>query len=1186
MDNNSTKETDWQPPNTKEGSSPRLRRAEAFGRFGLELSGAEDLATVGCQIRDFCSELWEWDSFLFTVRRGSGSRHFRGVLEVDTIDGKKFEFAPQEFRRYGLTLVWSRLLDGESLLINRSGHEIKNSKDMFGDESRSSASLIYVPIISGEHVVGMLSIQSYSPNKFSDADCELLKHVAETVGPTVLRCRVEERMFSFLNLGERLNAIVDPADVGSAVANTSGHLLGWDFFSLHLYNCETKQLRLVTGLSQEKFDCRIMSESVTVLTDDDAVLTEVLNGEIVRMVTMSGTNAASSGGYGPFGKSLPLLASVIFSPIRSVDKVLGLLCLQSSVPAAFGAEEVDIIRGLTDYCSGALQRASAQQMLMQSEERHRLIVENVNDGIVISQNDRFEFFNRRFASMLGYSLEELRDKTYKDVYHEQGLEILEQRVKARKAGLSVPERYETLFYKRDGTVLPVEANVRVISDYKGGLATFAVIRDITERRQAAEKIFRSDARYKALLDGSEDYIFVLDRDLRFVHVNCVVEKRFGIPPEERIGKTVWDLYRNKEVPDFISRIQSVFETGKSVTYDDDNVVSGIWICTETIISPIFSQSGEVESVLGVSRDVTSRRQAALELEKSEQRYAIAVRGANDGIWDWNLETAGMYFSPRWWAIVGEDESKSSMESYPAEWFDRICADDLVLLKEKIFDHIQGRTPHLEDEHRIRHADGTYRWVLCRGLCVRDSTGTAVRMGGSLSDITARKDAEEKLHYGANHDALTGLPNRCSFLDNLSRCMHRSRRRTDHCGPFAVLFLDLDRFKVINDSLGHLAGDELICTMARRLEKCVRPGDTVARMGGDEFTILLEELRQDSDVTRVADRIIRELGNPVEIRGFPVQVTVSMGIAFDKPSYHQPDDLLRDADTAMYRAKENGRNGYQVFDQAMHKSVMAQLKSERDLRRAVARQEFVMHYQPIYAVANRQLVGFEALLRWNHVKRGLVPPNEFIPLAEETGLIIPMGWWIISEATRASLLWNKNRGDDDRLTVSINVSPKQFAQPKVISRINFLISNSGARPEDVILEITESLLMDEDVELSKLLQDMRSQGIRFALDDFGTGYSSLSFLRRSELDIMKIDRTFVRDIGTSKSSREIVNAMLALARGLNLLVTAEGVETREQQVALAEMQCDRAQGYFYSKPLTLEQAVELALSEAGQFADPC
>lgn len=700
-------------------------------------------------------------------------------------------------------------------------------------------------------------------------------------------------------------------------------------------------------------------------------------------------------------------------------------------------------------------------------------------------------------------------------------------------------------------------------------------RNVTERKKGEEELFRSNALYKALLDGSEDYIFVLDRDLRFTHVNNTSIKRFGKDPKELIGRRVDEFYPIEAAAFYLSCFRRVFDEGRALTFDDEAEINGEMLYAETVLSPVKARSGEVEMIVGVSRDITQRRLSEQALKQSEQRYAVAVQGANDGIWDWDLATDKVYLSPRWWAIVGKESESGSEEYMPEVWLERIHYADLLILKEKIDDHIAGVTPHLQDEHRILHENNSYRWVLCRGLCVRDKDGRAIRMAGSISDITDRKEVEERLQFNATHDNLTGLPNRAYFLSYLQTLMARMQRLDPDEIHYAVLFLDLDRFKVINDSLGHQAGDDLIRIMAQRLCSAVRPGDVVARLGGDEFTILLEGLKDPQDATRITTRALEVIAQTAIVKGFPVQTTASAGIVFNKREYEIPEDLLRDADTAMYRAKSLGRNRYQVFDQDMHHNAMELLRLEGDLHQALAERQFVLHYQPIHELQRGRLTGFEVLLRWNHPEFGLLPPGKFIPLAEETGVLVSIGWWIIKQALDALVQWNALLPNGNKLNVSINLSPKQFLQQDLLSRILELVSNAQVSPDDVILEITEGILMDDSQGVFATLQEIREAGFKLDLDDFGTGFSSLSYLQRFPLDMMKIDRSFVSNLGKTDNSPALVTAMVNLARGLNLQVTGEGIETYEQYKMLKELGCDFGQGFLFGAPVDLEKSLKIA-----------
>ncbi len=586
----------------------------------------------------------------------------------------------------------------------------------------------------------------------------------------------------------------------------------------------------------------------------------------------------------------------------------------------------------------------------------------------------------------------------------------------------------------------------------------------------------------------------------------------------------------------------------------------------------FLVKGEVGSdvLLRSIRYAIERQQAEEELRESEERYALAVRGANDGLWDWDLEADKIYFSPRWKAVLGYGESELSSD--PGEWLGRVHPNDLNRLRADLETHIGrngSRAPfagHWENEHRIRHRDGSYRWILSRGIAVRKSDGKAYRMAGSLTDISLRKKAEERLLHDALHDALTRLPNRTLFLDRLGVAMARAHRQSDDSvSCSAVLFLDVDRFKHVNDSLGHLAGDSLLVAMARRLLAILRPGDTVARLGGDEFAILVDISRAET-AELLAQRIHKELAVPFDLDGHEVLVTVSIGISTVPGDHRRPEDILREADIAMYQAKVGGRAGSRVFDKQMHTRAAAMLTFESDLSQAAEREELRLHYQSMISFAEDCIVGFEALLRWQHPDRGLILPEEIISVAEDTGLIVQIGIWVMEEACARMVEWQAHHEMTQDLSMSINLSSQQVMQPDLVETILRVLEQSGLNPSCLRLELTESVIMDNAESVVTKLTQLRSLGVQVHVDDFGTGYSSLSYLQRLPVDTLKIDRTFVAQMGIHDDSSEIVGAIISLARNLGMSVAAEGVETAEQAAGLKALECEYGQGFFYYRPL--------------------
>ncbi len=567
------------------------------------------------------------------------------------------------------------------------------------------------------------------------------------------------------------------------------------------------------------------------------------------------------------------------------------------------------------------------------------------------------------------------------------------------------------------------------------------------------------------------------------------------------------------------------------------------------------------------RDERSFRAAA-------EGFSLIASGAADGLWDWDLSANLIAFSARWKEILGYGGHEIGQD--PEEWLSRIHPEDAKLVRERLDGHLRGKTPVFEAEHRLRRKDGDYRWVVARGLAARGGGAKVDRIAGSLTDVSARKAAEEQLLHDVSHDPLTGLPNRSRFTDRLQRVFERAKR---HSGSsFAVLFLDVDRFKLVNDGLGHIAGDRLLVSIARRLEDSLRPVDIVARLGGDEFAIILEGVQEPREATVVAERIQKALRLPFEAGGQEVYATVSIGIAQHGATYQKAEELLRDADTAMYRAKATGRDRYAVFDRGMHEKAVAALQLENDLRRALDTRAFTVYYQPIVALHDGRIVGFEALVRWQHPTRGLVLPADFVQVAEETGLIIAIDRWVAGEACRQLRAWQVQFRHKPSLTMSINVSGAQFMQPDLPMQIDRILRENGLWGNTLKLEITESVIMEKARYTGAMLEHLRDLAIKLSIDDFGTGYSSLSYLRRFEIDTLKIDSSFVSKITHDEESSEIVRAIISLAHNLGKEMIAEGVETASQLAKLRTMDCTFAQGYFFSKPLGAEAATKLLAAD--------
>jgi diguanylate cyclase (GGDEF)-like protein/PAS domain S-box-containing protein len=564
------------------------------------------------------------------------------------------------------------------------------------------------------------------------------------------------------------------------------------------------------------------------------------------------------------------------------------------------------------------------------------------------------------------------------------------------------------------------------------------------------------------------------------------------------------------------------------------------------------------------------------LRESQERYFLAVQGANDGIWDWDLKSNHIYFSPRWKAMLGYKDNE--IPNFPLEWLKRIHTDDFHKVHDAMTAHLQGHSQHFEIEYRIQHKTLNYLWVLARGLVVRDKQGKPSRMAGSQTDITKRKRAEEQLLFDAFHDNLTGLPNRALFMDRLTQALERKKRRSDYM--FAVLFMDLDRFKVINDSLGHPIGDKLLIVIARLLENNLRSIDTVSRIGGDEFILLLDDIKEENYAQEVAERIQKAFRSPVTIEGHNVVVSASIGIVFSTLDHDNSEDIIRDADIAMYKAKTLGRACHAVFETTMRQRMVTRLELENDLRTALERQELQVHYQPIIAFKDWKILGFEALLRWRHPKRGSIPPKEFIPVAEETGLIDTLGMWVLRQACQQMQIWHRQYPIEPPLSIHVNISRKQFNQHDLVEHIQKILQETALDPRYLSLEITESLFVEYDEIFNETLARLTELGIKLQIDDFGTGYSSFNYLQRLPVSSIKIDSIFIAKMQLGNRHTEIVRSIVNMAHSLGMEAIAEGVETEEQVTQLQAIECNSGQGFYISRPVTGEFGKEILRRTKG------
>ena len=692
-------------------------------------------------------------------------------------------------------------------------------------------------------------------------------------------------------------------------------------------------------------------------------------------------------------------------------------------------------------------------------------------------------------------------------------------------------------------------------------------RDITQRKQAEQALQESQMRYQELFDSNPHPIWVYDVDtLEFLAVNDETIRRYGYTREEFLEMTVKDVRPPEDVPILLNCVEQAGDTELRMTHSVRHQTrSGTIMDVEVAAQPIVFSNRRAR--LALVTDVTERRQAEAELRESENKFRMLVESTSEGILQVDADDRTQFVNNRMCEMVGYTREELLGKS----WCELLLDDEGCSIVNQVNER---RRKGISDRYELRllKKSGEILWVIVGGAPVTNSEGVVTGSMGIFTDITDRKSAEQQLLHDAFHDGLTGLANRSLFMDHLRLTIERGKSR--HSNLFAVLFLDFDRFKVVNDSLGHAEGDKLLKQIARRLETCTRTGDLLARLGGDEFVILLNELIEEEDALRVAERIKENFQTPFDLSGHEVFTSASIGITISTSGHARAEDMLRDADIAMYRAKSKGKAQHQLFNQAMHDQASTRLKLENELRRAVENREFRLHYQPIINLQTNKIVGFESLVRWQHPERGIVPPAEFIPIAEETGLIIPLGEWVLRESCRQLHEWHNENPQNSDLTISVNLSCRQFMQPDLAERIADVLSETKIKAENLRLEVTESYLMEDNEMAITIMKRLHALGLKLSIDDFGTGYSSLNYLHRLPVNYLKIDRSFVSRMQTNPENAEIVRTIIMLAKNLNIEVIAEGIETVEQSEHLKNLNCSFGQGFLFSKPVVAETAERL------------
>jgi len=781
------------------------------------------------------------------------------------------------------------------------------------------------------------------------------------------------------------------------------------------------------------------------------------------------------------------------------------------------------------------------------------------EGRFIGCNRAFEVFtNRPRSEYLGKKVLEVTTSEAARRHSEIEVELLQ------KGGTRVYEM--SLVRSTDGKALDAIYNKATFVDTSGKVAGLVgIIIDISERKNLERTLSESNQKLRSIIEASP--LAIIARDLEGVISlwNPAAEKMFGWTAAEMLGTS------HSIVPDDIRSevlaLRKQVEQGMTLSLEDTRRIrkDGVVMDVSLSVAPINDANQKIVGTMVLLADVSRRKLAEDALRESEAQLRLAMEAADMGSWYWNLDSGAISFSEGFGPLFGLPRGTFFKEY--SEFLNAIHADDRSATDAAVRRALKLDTG-FDMECRIVWPDGTVRWMAVKGQVSRTGAGRAQRIVGVTTDITTRRHAEQRIAYLAHHDALTGLPNRVLLHDRIGQAIAHSHRNETQV---AVLFIDLDHFKTINDSMGHHQGDLLLQQVAERIQSCLREIDTVSRLGGDEFVIVIPALSQNGtggDATAVAIKVLDAISTQFQVQSNDLHIGASVGISIYPNDGETADVLMRNADTAMYHAKERGRNQYQFFTQEMNTAAQQRMTMQLQLRRSLQSNDFSLYYQPVFSAHEQRLTGFEALLRWKNSAGELVRPGEFIAVAEDSGLIIPIGEWVMREAARTAALWHRN---GHALRLAINVSAIQLRRKTFPGMVADVLEETGADPAMLEMEITESVIVGGHDEAIATLRKIDAMGIRIAIDDFGTGYSGLSYLKQFPIDTVKIDQSFIRDLTIDTEDEAIVRAIIAMSQSLGLSVVAEGVESAEQLAILRKLGCDLVQGYHFSHPLPLEAA---------------
>ena len=826
------------------------------------------------------------------------------------------------------------------------------------------------------------------------------------------------------------------------------------------------------------------------------------------------------------------------------------------------SENARVIRdpaGEPIFVEGTLEditvQVEAEQALAQSQNLYQVLLDNSRDGVFLIQRGIVRFANRAMASMLGYEPGELIGLPYMELVDEHDVPAQEERRRQREAGSRELQTYEITMVARDGRRALCEVRADAV-DYQGDIASTGTLRNVTEERKSQRALVEAERRYRELFEDSPVGLFRSGLDGEISEVNPAMAAMLGFPSPEALKQRFGNMLEVYADPSerqlLVERAlrDGAFNHHETQVRDIDGNTR--WVSTNVRLTR--DESGRAAHFTGSALDVQDRREMQQALMSSENKYRTLVEQSHVGVFILDQGQLA-YVNHALCEMLGFSSGELIGKSYGEILAPEALEAGLPISESA--NHPDDLTRDLESCLLHRNGQRVYAQVSVWPVQVdgrRHLTGTII-------DITRQREAESRLRFHANHDPLTGLPNRALFNRMLGERLIPDERRGKF--SYAVLYLDLDGFKWVNDSLGHGAGDRLLLEIARRLEDELAPEVMIARYGGDEFTLLPEGPCDYERAVSVAKRVLALFERPFSIGGQKVFSAASLGIVLGRPDYESPDQVLRDADNAMYRAKAAGKSGFVVFDEGMHAEARMRLQMETDFRLALERAEFVLYYQPIVALDGGRLVGAEALVRWQHPLRGLLQPSQFLPLAEETGLIVDLDGWVMREACRQLALWRHQRPDWRTLVMNVNVDERQMGSPELTEDVFHLLQNYKLPASCLRLEVTESVFRSGSSHAREQLEALKALGVGLAVDDFGTGYSSLEAFAASSFDALKVDQSFVRDVTVNPRHRAIVKTITGFAKDLGLLLTAEGIETDEQRQLLLELGCQFGQGRLFA-----------------------